>query len=207
MSRTEQPKLAASYARVSMGERQHLETQLGPLREYVARAGWQLTREYSDETSGAKERRPGLDRLLADARSRRIKVVVVWKLDRLGRSLSHLIRLLDEFRELGIDFISTTQGIDTTTATGRLMLQLLGAIAEFERSLIQERVRAGMARARREGRILGRPRKEIDYEALRKLKAEGKSIRQIARALGLSKSKVATEFRRELQRDAGLLRS
>src|SRR5713101_1928020 len=148
---------AAIYARVSTFD-QEPENQLQELRRYVEARGWAST-EYVDRgVSGAKDRRPALDRLLADAKRRRFDVVVCWRLDRLGRSLKHLITLLEELQALGVAFVSLAEGIDATTPAGRLQMQILGAIAEFEKGRIVERVRAGLARARAQGQRLGRPR-------------------------------------------------
>jgi DNA invertase Pin-like site-specific DNA recombinase len=149
---------AGIYARVSTHE-QEPENQLAELRRYASARGWSVA-EYVDRgVSGAKDRRPALDQLVADARRRRVDVVVCWRLDRLGRNLKHLILLLEELQALGVAFVSLAEGIDATTPAGKLQLHILGAIAEFERARIRERVMAGLARARSEGRRLGRPRK------------------------------------------------
>jgi DNA invertase Pin-like site-specific DNA recombinase len=146
---------AAIYLRVSTLE-QHVENQAGELRQYVERRGWDGV-EYVDRgVSGAKDRRPALDELLRAARRRRFDVLVCWRLDRLGRNLRHLVMLIEELQALGIAFVSLAEGIDATTPAGRLQLHILGAIAEFERARIAERVRAGLERARRDGRRLGR---------------------------------------------------
>lgn len=148
---------AAIYARVSTLD-QEPENQLAELRRYVEARGW-TAKEYVDcGVSGAKERRPALDALLKDARRRKLDVVVCWSLDRMGRSLKHLVVLLDDLHALGVSFVSVRDGLDWTTPTGRLQAQLLAMIAEFERSRIQERVRAGLQRAKAQGRRLGRPR-------------------------------------------------
>ena len=136
--------------------------------------------------SGAKDRRPGLDQLLADARRRRVDAIVCWSLDRMGRSLKHLVVLLDDLQTLGVGFISVKEGLDWTTASGRLQAQLLAMIAEFERSRIQERVKAGLARAKAQGRKLGRPERQIDPERLAALK--GLPIREAARRLGVPRT-------------------
>ena len=148
---------AALYARVSTLD-QEPENQLAELRRYVAARDW-VPIEYVDQgVSGAKDRRPALDRLVADARRRQVDTVVVWRLDRLGRSLKHLVTLLDEFHAVGVGFVSLGEGIDLHTPAGRLQLHILAALAEFERSRIAERVTAGLARARAQGKRLGRPR-------------------------------------------------
>jgi len=134
--------------------------------------------------------RPGLDRLLTACRRRQIDVVLVWRLDRLGRSLKHLIMMLDELQSLGVAFVALHEQIDCTTATGQLMLHLLGAFAEFERALIRERVKAGLAHAQSKGRQLGRPRLEIDPARVKSLRKDGRSIRQIAHTLHISPASV-----------------
>ena len=135
----------ALYARVSTSDRgQTVETQLVALREYAVRRGWTVTKEYCDIISGSKESRPALNELMNDARRRRFDCLLIWKLDRLGRSLKHLLSTLDWLNELGISFVSLTDSIDLSTAQGKLMFSVIVAMAEFERSLIQERVRAGM---------------------------------------------------------------
>jgi len=176
---------AAIYARVSTVD-QEPENQLQELRRYVEARGWTAV-EYVDRgVSGAKDRRHALDQLLADARRRRFDVVVFWRLDRLGRNLRHLITLLDELQALGVAFVSLAEGIDATTPAGRLQMQILGAIAEFERGRIVERVRAGLARARAQGQRLGRPRRRIDPEALARV--AGLPEREAARRLGIPRS-------------------
>jgi putative DNA-invertase from lambdoid prophage Rac len=148
---------AAIYARVSTFD-QDPENQLGELRRYVEARGWTAS-EYVDRgISGAKEQRPALAQLLIEAHRRRFDVLVCWRLDRFGRSLRHLIVTIDELQALGIAFVSLGEGIDATTPAGRLQLHVLGAIAEFERARIAERVCAGLERARRQGKRLGRPR-------------------------------------------------
>ena len=148
---------AAVYARVSTLD-QEPENQLQELRRYVQARGWRAT-EYIDKgVSGAKDSRPALDRLVVDARRRKFDTLIVWRLDRLGRNLKHLITLLEELHAMGVAFVSLREGIDTTTPAGKLQMHILGAIAEFERARIAERVKAGLARAKANGRRLGRPR-------------------------------------------------
>jgi DNA invertase Pin-like site-specific DNA recombinase len=150
---------AALYLRVSTTLGQTVENQRIDLARYVEARGWTVFREYADEgVSGAKERRPQLDQLIADARRRRFDVLVCWRLDRLGRNLRHLVLLLDELQALGVAFVSLSEGIDATTPAGRLQLHVLAAIAEFERDRIRERVVAGLNRAKAQGKRLGRPR-------------------------------------------------
>ncbi len=176
---------AAIYARVSTFD-QEPENQLAEIRRYVAARGW-TAEEYVDRgISGAKDRRPALDRLLIDARRRRFDVLVVWRLDRLGRNLRHLITLLEELQALGIAFVSLNEGIDATTPAGKLQMHILGAIAEFERARIAERVKAGLQRARAQGKRLGRPRK-----APTTIVIPGGSVREAASIWGVSKSTAA----------------
>src|ERR1700704_2702687 len=173
---------AAIYARVSTLD-QEPENQLAELRRYVEARGWTSAEHVDRGVSGAKERRPALDALLKDARRRRFDVVVVWRLDRLGRNLRHLITLLEELQALGIAFVSLNEGIDATTPAGKLQMHILGAIAEFERERIRERVLAGLARARAQGKRLGRPRKGTLGVVV-----PGGSVREAARVWGVSKS-------------------
>ena len=174
---------AALYARVSTLD-QEPENQLAELRRYVAARDW-VPIEYVDQgVSGAKDRRPALDRLVADARRRQVDTVVVWRLDRLGRSLKHLVTLLDEFHAVGVGFVSLGEGIDLHTPAGRLQLHILAALAEFERARIAERVAAGLARARQNGTRLGRPEKVVPESVLGSVR--GLSVREAARRLGVS---------------------
>lgn len=182
-------KAAALYARVSTLD-QNCEVQLEDLRRYAAKRFASYC-EYTDAgVSGTQRHRPQLDALMRDARRRMFDVVLVWKFDRFARSLKHLIESLDEFSALGIDFISLTEGIDTTTPAGQLLFHIVGAVAQFERDLIAERVRAGMAHARAMGKRIGRPRAEVDVEAVSKLRGEGRSLREIARTLDVPVSRV-----------------
>jgi len=154
------------------------------LREYCQRRGWEVAREYVDVgISGAKEKRPELDKLLADAHRRRFDAVVVWRFDRFARSVSHLLRALETFRALGIEFVSLSEQVDTSTPTGKMIFTVLGAVAELERSLIAERVRAGLRNARAKGRRLGRPRKAVDAARVAQMRAQGASWRAIGAAL------------------------
>jgi DNA invertase Pin-like site-specific DNA recombinase len=148
----------AFYVRVSTNNgQQNPEVQLNDMRPFAESRAWSLVGEYVDHCTGSKESRPELNRLLADARQRKFDVIVVWKLDRFARSLKHLVVALAEFESLGVQFVSLKDNLDLTTASGRLMFQIIGAMAEFERSLIQERVRAGLRNARAKGVRLGRP--------------------------------------------------
>ena len=180
---------AAIYARVSTLD-QEPENQLQELRRYVDVRGWAM-REYVDKgVSGAKDRRPALDHVIRDAKRRRFDVLVCWRLDRLGRNLRHLITLLDELQILGVAFVSLAEGIDATSAAGRLQMHILGAIAEFERARIAERVTAGLARARRQGTRLGRPEKVVSEAILSPVR--GLPVREAATQLGVSR---ATAYR------------
>ena len=178
---------AALYARVStLHNGQDPEMQLRELREYCSRRGWQVAGEFVDVgISGAKEKRPELDRLLADAHRRRFDSVVVWKFDRFARSVSHLLRALETFQALGIEFVSLSEQMDTSTPTGKMVFTVLGAVAELERSLIAERVRAGLRNARAKGKRLGRPPRELDGKRIAALRAQGVGWRAIAKQLGV----------------------
>jgi DNA invertase Pin-like site-specific DNA recombinase len=149
-------KRVAIYTRVSTTD-QHPAMQEKELREYVARRNWTIHRIYCDKVSGSVEKRPGLDALLDDCRRRKCEIVVVWKFDRFARSLKQLLNALELFRALGIAFVSCTEAIDTSLPHGEMLFQIIGAIAQWERSLIAERVKAGLQHARSQGRRLGRP--------------------------------------------------
>ena len=178
---------AAIYARVSTLD-QEPENQLQELRRYVHARSWPAAVEYVDHgVSGARDRRPALDRLIKDARRRRVDVLVVWRLDRLGRNLKHLVTLLDELQALGVAFVSLGEGIDCTTPAGRLQLHILAALAEFERSRIAERVKAGLARAKAQGKRLGRRRTHPLPDGV----PATLTIREAARQWGVSKSTAA----------------
>lgn len=177
----------AIYARVSTLD-QEPENQLAELRRFAQARGWTAVEYVDHGVSGAKDRRPALDRLVKDAQRRKFDVLVSWKLDRLGRNLKHLITFLDELQALGIAFVSLGEGIDATTPAGKLQMHILGAIAEFERGRIVERVRAGLARAKAQGKRLGRQPYAItdaQFEAVAHL-----SLRDAAAQLGVSRSVV-----------------
>jgi DNA invertase Pin-like site-specific DNA recombinase len=181
---------AAIYARVSR-EEQHVETQLVALRDYCLARRWEIINEYVDEgISGSEGNRTQLKLLMQHAGNRWFKVVLVWKFDRMFRSLPHMLESLDRFRVLGIDFVSVTEPCDTSTAMGQMIYKFLAIIAEFEQSLIKERTRAGIARARAEGKRIGRPCVQIDIEEALKLYDGGKglSFGKIAQKLGCSKT-------------------
>jgi DNA invertase Pin-like site-specific DNA recombinase len=181
-------KTVALYARVSTLD-QSCAMQLDDLHRYATRFGRSF--EYVDVgVSGAQRHRPQLDALIKDAHKRRFDVVLVWKFDRFARSVKHLVDSLQEFRALGIDFISYTEGIDTTTPSGELLFHIMGAVAQFERDLIAERVRAGIAHARALGKRIGRPRADIDARKAAALRVAGNSLRKIAQVLGVPVSRV-----------------
>src|SRR5579862_6267713 len=190
----------ALYARVSTSNgHQDPEMQLRELREYCVRRGWLVAGEYVDRgISGTKERRPELDRLLADCRRRLVDAVVVYRYDRFARSLRQLVNALEEFRSLGIGFISLHEGVDTSTPNGRLIFGIFASIAEFERELIRDRVRSGIASARAKGKRLGRPRVIADGDRIAALRAQGLSWVAIAKQLGIGEGTV----RRAVQRPA-----
>lgn len=178
---------AVLYSRVSTLNGQDPEVQSREIREYCERRGWKLLDEYVDAgISGGTERRPQLDRLVADAHRRRFDVVVVWRFDRFARSVSHLLRALETFKALGIEFVSLSEQIDTSTPTGKMIFTVLGAVAELERSLIAERVRAGVRHARAKGKRLGRPAKQVDVAQIVALRAQGVPWRRIGAQLGVS---------------------
>ncbi len=176
----------ALYARVSTLNGQHPEMQLSELREYAARRGWKIVGEFVDEgVSGSKESRPQLNRLMAEARRRRFDAVLCWKIDRFGRSLKHLVNALADLDAYGVAFVSLKDNLDLSTPSGRLMFQIIGAMAEFERALCQERVRAGLKNARANGKTLGRPRTMVDAAQIASLRASGASWQRISQQLGI----------------------
>lgn len=183
---------AALYARVSTKNKdQNPETQLIQLREYARIRGYDVVSEYVDiGISGAKSSRPELNRLMQDARRRKIDAVVVWKFDRFGRSLQHLVTSLEEFRSLDIKFVSLTESVDTSTPIGQVMFAIIGAMAQFERDLIRERIYAGLDRARKEGKKLGPAYKIVDREKVRSVYQETRSLRVTAARCGIGKDLV-----------------
>jgi DNA invertase Pin-like site-specific DNA recombinase len=182
-------KRAVLYCRVSTGD-QHLETQLLDLRELAKQRGLEIVREYGDVISGAKSKRPGLDSLMSDARRHRFDVVLVAAFDRIARNVRHFLDVLDELSHLNIQFISLRENIDTGGPLGRAMLTIIGAISELERSLIVERVRAGMRRAKLEGRRIGRAPLQVDRVSLLRDRERGLSLNQLARTYKISKASV-----------------
>jgi DNA invertase Pin-like site-specific DNA recombinase len=184
----------AIYCRVSTcGKGQDTEVQARELREYATRRGWIVVGEYVDVgVSGTREKRESLDRLMADAHRRRFDAVVVWKFDRFARSVSHLLRALETFKAQGIEFVSFSEQLDTSTPAGKLVFTVLGAVAELERSLIVERVRAGLRNAKAKGKRLGRPQIVVDVRKVATLREQGRSWPQIAKQLGIG---VGTAYR------------
>jgi len=185
-------KRIAIYARVSTTD-QSTDNQLLDLRRYVSDRGWQIYQEYCDNgISGTKDSRPALNELMNDARKRRFDVVLVWRFDRFARSTRHLINALEEFKNLGIDFVSYQENIDTSSPLGSAIFTIISAVAQLERDIIAERVKAGLRNAVEAGKQLGRPRgTSLDIEAIHRLKSEGLSFLQIAKRVGTSKSSVA----------------
>jgi DNA invertase Pin-like site-specific DNA recombinase len=187
----EQLKIAI-YARVSTKNGQDPEMQLAELREYIRNRLWKIAGEYVDSgISGASDSRPELNRLMADASRRRFDVVAVWKFDRFARSVSHLLRALETFRTLGIEFVSLSESIDTSTPTGKMVFTVLGSVAELERSLIGERVRAGLRNAKARGMRLGRPPLKYlsvtDTQRLRRERRQSRtSFKELAEKYGVS---------------------
>ena len=179
---------AAIYARVSTTNHgQDATLQTRELEQFAQARGWDIAGEYVDSgVSGTKDSRPELNRLIADAHKRRFDVVCVWRFDRFARSVSHLLRALEMFKALGIDFVSYSEQMDTSTPAGKMVFTVLGAVAELERSLIVERVRAGLRNARAKGKTLGRPRIVVDAARISRLRASGLSWPKIAAELGVS---------------------
>jgi DNA invertase Pin-like site-specific DNA recombinase len=187
---------AALYARVSTKDKgQDPEMQLTELREFAAKRGWQVVGEFVDiGVSGSKDSRPQLDAMMRLAKVRKLDVIAVWKLDRFGRSLRHLVDTLAELKAVGVAFVSLRDNLDLTTPAGRMMFHVIGAMAEFERELIRERVKAGLAHARSKGRIGGRPKvkreRDRDAKKIRRMRGEGQSYGEIAEELGRSKADI-----------------
>jgi DNA invertase Pin-like site-specific DNA recombinase len=191
-------KKAAIYARVSTAD-PHLETQLYDLRKLATQRGFDVVREHCDRGfSGSKARRPGLDSMMADARRGEFSVVLVAAFDRIARSTKNFLEIVDELHELGIEFVSAREAIDTSGPMGRMFITLVGSIAELERSLIVERIKAGMRRARLEGQRLGRAPLHVDHDALVCDRLAGMSLTKVAKKYGISRASVV-RFVREAQ--------
>src|SRR5579862_7529286 len=182
-------KRAVLYTRVSTVD-QNLETQLLDLRQMAAQRGLEVLQEYSDKISGVKAKRPGLDQLMIDARRGKFDVVLVWASDRVARSVRHFLEVLDELNRLNIEFVSFREQLDTGGALGRAIIVIVAAVAELERSLIVERVRAGMRRARLDGTHIGRQPLVLDQEAIHRERCQSQSIREIAKGHRISTATV-----------------
>lgn len=182
---------AAIYARVSTVAGQSPQMQLDVLREYAGRRGLEVAAEFVDHgVSGARDHRPELDRLMAGARQRAFEVVLVYRFDRFARGVRHLVTALDEFQALGVEFVSYSESLDTSTPMGRAMFSIVAALAELERNIVVERSVEGQRRARARGTHVGRPRRQVDEARMVRLRAEGMSVRGVARALGVSRTVV-----------------
>ena len=199
-------KNAAVYVRVSTSD-QHTELQESELREYCERRSWKYVLYRDHAQSGARENRPALTEMIKDIRKRKIDVIVIWALDRLARSLKHLLNIADECKAVGVDIVCLKQNIDTTLPAGRLTFQVLGAVAEFEREMLRERVKAGMAQAKRSGKRIGRPALRHfgsrDIEQIRSLRAQGTSVRKLAKDFATTQwmiSKLAAPAETKIQR-------
>ena len=203
-------KRVALYTRVSTASKskegdtvsfvQNPEVQEQPLRDMITRRGWNLYRCYSDRASGVKEMRKGLDALMADARRGLFNVVVVWRFDRFARSVKQLVLSLEEFRALGIDFVSHQEALDTSTPMGKAMFTIIAAMAELEHSIIRERIAAGLEHAlrngTRSGKPIGRPRAVFRTDLIPQLRESGSSWREIARKFGVSSTTVRRAYKR-----------
>lgn len=172
----------ALYTRVSTQD-QSVDMQITELRRYCEQRGFQIYKEYSDRgVSGTKDKRPALDELMSDAKKRKFDAVLCWRFDRFARSTKHLITALEEFRHMGIEFISYQENIDTSSPLGKAMFTIVSAIAELERNILLERVRAGLKRAKENGRILGRPKRlDLDVKELQKMRDQGLSFKKIGK--------------------------
>lgn len=192
---------AALYIRVSTLD-QHPETQLHDLRRLAEQRGFEIVREYTDQLSGVKSRRPGLDQMLADARKGEFDVLLVWAADRLARSTRQFLEILDEMNRLNIEFVSFRENLDTGGALGRAVIIIVSAVAELERNLIRERVRAGLRRVRLEGRKLGRKPLDVDRATLIKDRERGLSLTQLAQLHRISRTSAARILREEKARSS-----
>jgi len=187
-------KRAALYMRVSTVD-QHPETQLHDLRQMAGQRGYEIVHEYTDRISGAKAKRPGLDAMMADGRRGRFDVVLVWASDRIARSTKHFLDVLDELSRINVEYVSFRENIDTGGPLGRAIIIIVGAVAELERNLIIERVRAGMRRARLEGRHIGRNPLQLDNAGIQRDRQQGQSLRQIAKGHRISTATVQRVIR------------
>jgi len=183
-------KRVAIYVRVSTKE-QSVEMQLNDLERYSKERGLNVFKVYQDDgISGTKDNRPGLSQLMNDTRKRKFDVVLVWRFDRFARSTKHLVDALYEFRNLGIDFISYQENIDTSSPLGEAIFTIISAMSKLERDIIAERVKGGLRKAKASGKRLGRPESEVDTDKVKDYKKQGKSIREIAKEMGIHRSKV-----------------
>jgi len=183
-------KRVAIYARVSTTD-QTTENQLLDLKAYTLNRGWELYQNYCDNgISGTKDKRPALHHLMDDARKRKFDVVLVWRFDRFARSTKHLILALEEFRNLGIHFVSYQENIDTSSPLGSAIFTIISAVAQLERDIIAERVKAGLRKARTRGKRLGRPKVRVDVREVRRLRSQGLSLREIGKRTGVSRTTV-----------------
>ena len=195
--RNSTPTRVAIYARVSTTD-QSTEAQLLDLRRYVSERGWSMFKEYCDNgISGTTDSRPALNGLMNDARKRRFDVVLVWRFDRFARSTRHLINALEEFKNLGIDFVSFQENIDTSSPLGSAIFTIISAVAQLERDIIAERVKAGLRRAKKNGKKLGRPRVAVDANRIAHLRAQGLSWAKISEQLGIGKGTAQISRSRE----------
>jgi len=185
---------AGLYARVSTNHGQDPELQLTELREYATKRGWEITEFVDVGVSGSKDSRPQLDAMMKLAKARKLDVIAVWKLDRFGRSLRHLVDALAELQAVDVMFVSLRDNLDLTTPAGRMMFHVIGAMAEFERELAKERIKAGLTVARSKGTKLGRPKvkreRDADAKLIRQLRGDGQSYGEIADELGRSKTDI-----------------
>jgi DNA invertase Pin-like site-specific DNA recombinase len=196
-------KRVALYLRTSTLD-QHPETQLYDLRQMAAQRGYEIAREYTDQIGGTKSKRPGLDQMMADARRGQFDLVLVWAFDRIARSVAHFLQVLDELNRLGVEFASFRENVDTGGPLGRAIVVIIGAIAELERNLIIERVRAGMRRAKLEGRHIGRRPLELNREAILRDRHSGQSLGQIAKAHRISRATVHKIVHSEIATEQGV---
>lgn len=194
-------KKVALYFRVST-DRQVVDLQVNEVRQYARDHGFEVFKEYTDHgISGSKTSRPQLNQLFKDARKGEFSIVVCWRFDRMSRSLKHLIESLEEFQNLDVDFVSVRESIDTSTPSGKVLFSVIGAFAEFEKSVLSERVKAGLVAARKRGKKLGRP-KTRNSELIRDLRQQGRSYRQISKLLGCSISTVHQELKLDVRKSS-----
>ena len=193
---TTRPIRAALYARVStVNHGQDVGLQLDELRQVAAQRGWSATEFVDDGVSGAKDSRPALDRMMADARAGKLDLVAVWRFDRFARSTKHLLVALDELRCLGVDFLSLREQVDTSTPMGRAVFTIIAAISELERETTRERVIAGVRRAQAAGKHCGRPKVEMDLRPALALLSQGRSLKETSRILGVSRNTLRRRLR------------